>query len=146
VNAADFVDRLRERGLYVQLDDDRLLLELEDGCPRPTDEERRLLKDLTPQLVAHLRGVDWSQVSLYALDRVLEIAVPWSDVPLVLAPGCRIAGVLREHDPLPGRVWCVCEVCDLLLKGMGKEDARKIAETKLAFGGVLVGVRRERKQ
>ncbi len=111
------------------------------------DAEREALRAHKAAVLALLRerqartvaGTDWSRVSLYTLDRVLEVAVPWSDVPLILAPGCRIARELRERDPKPGRVWCVCEV--LLLTGVTPDDARKVAEAKLMFGGAVVGAR-----
>ena len=99
---------------------------------------------------AVLRGralsVDWDRVSLYRLDKVLEVAVPWADVPLILAPGCRSARELRDRDQKPGRVWCTCEVLDLLLTNVPCEDARKIGEAKLVFGGTVAGVRAERER
>lgn len=87
-------------------------------------------------------GVDWTTVPLYALNKVLEIAVPFADVPLILAPSCRVAAELRARESRPGPVWCVCEVLDLLLGGVTPEDARKVAATKLTLGGAVTGVRR----
>lgn len=75
---------------------------------------------------------------------MLEIAVPWSDVPLILAPGCRIARELRERDSRPGRVWCVCEALDLLLTGVTPQDARKVGEARLLFNGHSVRVSERR--
>lgn len=86
------------------------------------------------------RGADWSYVSLYSLDRVLEVSVPWSDTRLLIAPGCRIARELRALDSKPGRVWCVCEVLDLLLSGVTPDDARRIAEAKIALDGTTTTV------
>jgi hypothetical protein len=91
-----------------------------------------------------LAGVDWSRVSLIALDRVLEVAVPWSDVALIVAPGCRIARELREREPRPGRVWCACEALDLLLSRATPEDARRIADARLTFDGEAIRVVPER--
>ena len=88
-------------------------------------------------------GVDWTRVSLYALDRILEVAIPWSDVSLVIAPGCRIASQLRARDPKPGRVWCTCEVLDLLLTGVPPEDALKVVQAKMVLNGAIAGVRQE---
>lgn len=132
------------------------LSEREDGAlvitPRVVleDAEREALRAHKAAVLALLRerqartvaGTDWSRVSLYTLDRVLEVAVPWSDVPLILAPGCRITRELRAQDPHPGRVWCACELADLLLTGVTPADARKVAETKLAVAGAVVGAQR----
>jgi hypothetical protein len=70
---------------------------------------------------------------------VLELAVPWSDVRLLIAPGCRTARELRATDPRPGRVWCACEVLDLLFSGVAPEDARKITEERVTFDATLAG-------
>lgn len=114
-----------------------------------TATEIEVLKTLKSDVINYLRqrgarpegiNVDWSRVSLWQLDRVLEITVHWADVPLILAPGCRIARELRERDSKPGRVWCVCEALDLLLTNVPPDDARKIAEAKLLFGGNMAGV------
>lgn len=67
--------------------------------------------------------------------------MPWSDVRLVLAPGCRVARELRAQEAKPGRVWCTCEILDLLLSGVAPDDARKIAETRLTFDATLAGVK-----
>lgn len=83
------------------------------------------------------------RVPLRALTRVLEVAVPWCDVPLLIAPGCRVARELRQADAKPGRVWCVCEVLDLLLTNVSPGDARKVAEAKLLMDGAVAGARRE---
>lgn len=87
-------------------------------------------------------GTDWRRVRLTDLHHVLDIAVPWTDVPLILAPGCRIARELRALAPRPGRVWCVCEVLDLILSGVTPDDAPKIAEAKVLFTGAVLGARR----
>lgn len=112
-----------------------------------TPQETELLRQAKPDVLAYLRGraigMDWSKVSLWSLDKILEIVVPWSDVRLVVAPGCRLARELRAQDPKPGRVWCVCEVLDLLLSGVTPADARKIGEAKLALDGNVTGVRQE---
>ena len=82
-------------------------------------------------------------MSLPALDRVLEVAVPWADLPLIVAPGCRIARELRDREARPGRVWCVCEALDLLLTGVKPEDARKVAEARLTLDAPAVRVTSE---
>lgn len=113
-----------------------------------TPTEREVLTTMKAEVLAVLRarqaradhgGVDWTTVPLYSLDKVLEIIVPFYDVPLVIAPGCRIAAELRARDARPGRVWCTCELLDVLLTGMRPEDARKLAEAKLALGATLTG-------
>lgn len=109
------------------------------------DADRAALRRHKESVLALLRGrtlrPDWARVTIYDLSRVLEVAVPWSDVRLILAPGCRVARQLRETDPRPGRVWCTCEVLDLLLTGVTPEDARKVAEAKVLMGGAVVGVK-----
>lgn len=133
---------LEARGLRLELDG-------ADVMVRPvtsiTADDVEVLTKNKAAVVALLRGrsagVDWSMVSLYQLDRVLEIAIPYSDTNLIIAPGCRIAGQLRAQDPTPGRVWCVCEVLDLLLIGASPEHARAVAEAKIAFGARIGSVR-----
>jgi len=146
VTAAAFIEKLRARGLYLELDGPALVIEAEEGAARMTPDEREALKALKPEVIAFLRGrtlgTDWTRVSLYQLDRVLELSVPWSDVRLIIAPGCRLARELRARDPKPGRVWCTCEVLDLLLTGITPEEAWKVAEAKLALAGAVVGARR----
>ena len=144
MTAETLVARIEARGL-------RLVRRGEIVAVRPAGQlatdERAAMRRLRPEIVVLLRtraiGVDWSCVSLYSLDRVLEVAVPWSDVRLVIAPGCRIARELRASDPQPGRIWCVCQVSDLLLSGVTPEDARKITEARLAFDAHLAGVNKE---
>jgi hypothetical protein len=142
MKAAEFVAAMRRKGADIVLEPDgSLVIELEDGAPRPTEADKRRLQEMKSEIIAHLSGVDWSRVSIYQLDRVLEIAVPWSDVPLLLAPGCRIAAELRSRDPKPGRVWCTCEVIDLMLTGVSPADVRKVAQTKMVFGGTVTARR-----
>jgi hypothetical protein len=144
VSAAELVALAEKAGL---------LLEPREGgvlhvAPRErlTPALREALAAMKSEVLAVLRGrslgVDWTRIRLHDLDRVLELAVPWADVPLILAPGCRIARALRESDPRPGRVWCTCEILDLLLTGIGPEDARRIAEAKLMLNGNVGGARR----
>lgn len=106
---------------------------------------REALVSMRPEILDLLRGealgTDWTTVNLWQLDKVLEIAVPWSDVRLVIAPGCRIARELRSSDPKPGRVWCSCEILDLLLSGVTPGDARQIAETRITFDATFGGFR-----
>jgi len=143
VTAAALVEALEARGARLSERDGDLVVK-----PRGILQEadREVLRAHKAAVLAVLRaralGTDWSRVSLYQLDRVLEVAVPWTDVPLILAPGCRLARELRDRDPRPGRVWCTCEVLDLLLSGVTPENARKVAEAKLGLGGAVVGARR----
>jgi hypothetical protein len=144
VTASALVAALEARGLRLELEGSRIVVERVDGALHVTKEEIGAIRSMESSVIAFLRGrtlgVDWSRLSLYQLDRVLEIAVPWFDLPLILAPGCRLARELRARDPNPGRVRCVCEVLDLLLSGVTVEDARKMGEARLTFGGALAGV------
>ena len=99
--------------------------------------------DILRKLRARSLGTEWSTVPLSSLDRILEVMVPWSEINILLVPGCRIARDLRALDPKPGRVWCTCEVLDLLLSNLPPDDARKIAEAKMLMAGELRGVARE---
>jgi hypothetical protein len=142
VKAAELVYDLEARGVDVRERDGDVVI-TPAKLVRPAELDA--LRTLKPHVLAYLRGktlgTDWSRVSLWELDRVFEIAVPWADVPIILAPGCRIARELRAREVKPGRVWCVCEVLDTLLSGVAAEDARKVADAKLAFGGTIQGVR-----
>ena len=145
----EFVRQLEGQGFRLRVQGSNLII---NPARRVTSTIKETLAELGPEIARHLHhrqtprvvGVDWSRVGLYQLDRVLEVAVPWSDVRLVIVPGCKIARRLRATDPKPGRIWCVCEVSDLLLSGVTPEDARKIAATRLMFDATLDGVTRER--
>lgn len=80
--------------------------------------------------------------SLRALTENLEVVVPWSKVNLLIVPGCRKAKDLRSKDRHPGRVWCVCEVLDLLLTKVTPDDATAVAQAKLLFAGGVTRVTR----
>lgn len=142
---------LEARGVTLRPAGQQIAFEAPVGAMRDADREAirahkaAVLVLLRAREARVVPGVDWSRVSLTQLDRVLEVAVPWADVPVILAPGCRIARELRARDSSPGRVWCVCEVWDLLLTGVKPEDARKVAEARLMFGGAVVSVRQERR-
>jgi hypothetical protein len=131
---ADFVGQLEARGVILRERDGGL-------AARParaiTPTEREVLAMMKDDILSYLRGrpfgAAWDKVSLYKLDKILEVAVPWSDVQLLIAPGCKVAKELRAHDPKPGRIWCTCEILDLLLTNVPPEDARKIAEARLLF-------------
>jgi hypothetical protein len=134
---------LRERGIGLWLEAGRVVVEVDPDGARPTAEELRAVKAMQARLVTYMtardHGIEYMHVSLYQLGRILEVAVPWSDVRLLIAPGCRIARELRASDPRPGRVWCVCEVLDLLLSGVTPEDARGMAEARTMFDATLAG-------
>lgn len=108
------------------------------------DAEREALRSHKAEVIRVLRvralGLTWSRLSLYSLDRVLEVEVPWSDQRLIIAPGCRVARELRAVDRKPGRIWCACEVLDLLLTNVTPDDARRIAEAKVELGGTTESV------
>ena len=109
-----------------------------------TPELRGALKAQKPAIRSLLRdralGTDWTRVGLWQLKRVLEVAVLWSNTRLVIAPGCKLAGELRATDPKPARIWCSCEVSDLLLSGVTPDDAQKIGEARLIFDATLDGI------
>jgi hypothetical protein len=136
VNAAELLHDLEARGVRVREREGAVVL-APAKLARPADLNALRAHKAAVLLILRTRalGTDWSRVSLQELDRVLEVAVPWSDLSLILAPGCRVARELRDRDPKPGRVWCVCEVIDLLLAAVTPGDARTIAEAKLDFAG-----------
>ena len=142
MTVSDVIQGLEARGARLRLREDGAVAIRPKGVATPTELE--VLTTLREDVAAHLRGrpfgADWAKVSLWQLDKVLEVAVPWSDVRLLIAPGCRIARELRATDPKPGRVWCSCEILDLLLSGVTPEDARKIAPTRLDFDATIRGV------
>jgi hypothetical protein len=143
VTAAQVVAALEARGVTVTERAGALVLRPPEAVT-PADIE--ILKASKAEVISVLRrraiGADWTRVSLWRFDKVLEVAVPWTDVPLVIAPGCRIARELRAADAKPGLVWCVCEVADLLLSGVRPEDAKMIAETCTTFDGTLTVITR----
>ena len=141
VIAEAVVAALEARGVKLRVDGAEIVAR---PASRVTPEDVAILKHAKSEVVSLLRGrdlgTDWTRVSLYQLDKVLEIEIPGWEVRMILAPGCRIARELRATDPKPGRVWCVCEVSDLLLSGVTPEDARKIAEARLMFDATLDGI------
>jgi hypothetical protein len=142
VTPALLVESLERRGLRLKVDGTDLVVKPQAGV---TPQDIQTLKAMKPGVIAYLRGrdlgVDWSTVALAKLDRVLELEVPGWDAHLILAPGCRIARELRAEEPKPGRVWCVCEVLDLLLMNVPPDDARRVAEVKFMLGSALEGTR-----
>lgn len=140
----ELVARVEARGAAVVARGDAVIVR-----PRGvlSEVERGAFQTRQGEILAHLRGrvfgADWTRVGLRALDRILEIEVPGWDLRLVLAPGCRVAREIRETDPKPGRVWCVCEILDLLTSGVSPEDARGVAEARITFDAEHQGVRKE---
>jgi hypothetical protein len=80
--------------------------------------------------------IDITKLSMGKLTKVLELAVPWCAQSVFIAPGCHIARRLAEVHGR-GRVWCTCEVLDMLLSHVSPDEARKIAEAKLTFDGAV---------
>ncbi len=145
-DAARLLDDLTLRGVRLRVDGEVLSFEAPVGTLTTADREALrahkvavlgLLRERQAKILA-----DVIHVPLRALTRVLEVAVPWADVPLLIAPGCRVARELRQADSRPGRVWCVCEVLDLLLTNVPPDDARKIAEARLTFDADTITVSR----
>ena len=147
MTVSDVIQGLEARGARLRIREDGALTIRPKGVATATELE--VLTTLREDVAAHLRGrpygADWTHVSLLQLDKVLEVALRWSDVRLVIAPGCRIARELRASDPKPGRIWCCCEIGDLLLSGVTPGDAQKIAEMRIAFGAAMTGVRKARR-
>jgi hypothetical protein len=102
------------------------------------DREALLAHKAALLALVRSRTAQVARLNLWSLDRVVEVAVPWSDVRLLIAPGCRVARELRASDSKPGRVWCCCEVIDLLLSGLTPEDARKVGQTRTEFDATQV--------
>jgi hypothetical protein len=82
-----------------------------------------------------------TQVSLYPIDKVVEVAVPWADVTFFIAPGCRMAHQLAEQFGW-GRGWCTCEILDLVVAAVRPADARKVGEAKVFMNGAVTSARR----
>jgi hypothetical protein len=145
VTPAELVGALEARGLRFQVRAGNLVA---SPAGVLTDAERAALSQAKPAVLALLRERqarlldDVAKVKLRDLTRVLEVAVDWCDVPLLIAPGCKVAQALRAADPKPGRIWCVCEVLDLLLTSVPREDAQKIGQAKVALSGTITGARR----
>jgi hypothetical protein len=74
------------------------------------------------------------RTKITALDKILEVSVPWADQTLFLAPGCKVAARLSTEFGR-GRVWCVCELLDLVFSGIRGEDLKKVMDIKLTFDG-----------
>ena len=79
---------------------------------------------------------------LARLGVLIECAVPWAKKTLFLVPGPVVTEQLVGHGVSRGRIWTAAEVADLLLAGVTREDAVKIAGTKVQFGGTVTGVAR----
>ncbi len=146
MNAQELLAALESRGAELEVMDGHVAVTLVEGDSLKP-EEREALMAHKPELRACLSQrqapptADWLRVRLADLDRVLEVAVPWAEVPLLIVPGCRRAEALRAADPNPGRVWCTCQVIDLILSGVTPRDAQAIAQAALAFDGSVQGVR-----
>jgi hypothetical protein len=142
VTAGELAAALGARGLRLHDDDGQLVA----VSPRSklTDDDREALRAHKAALLALVRSrtAQVVQVNLWSLDRILEVAVPWSDARLLIAPGCRIARQLRAIDPTPGRVWCVCELADLVLSGVTEDGGRKTGETRITFDAVMTEIRK----
>jgi len=153
LEVGDVIRGLEARGATVSVRRDGALTVRPKGVATP--DEIEVLGRLRKEAVGYLfwtagrtedliAGLDWSRAKLHDVNEaLLEISVPWSGVRLVIAPGCRIARELRASDLSPGRVWCACEVIDLLLSGVTPEDARAVAEARLALEAEHLGVRKE---
>ena len=142
MTAPALVAELEARGVTLCERDGRLIIRPSKAV---TVEETAQLRQAKAEVLALLRGrslgVDWSRISLYQLDTVVEVVVPWADASIILAPGCRIARAIRSTDPQPGRVWCTCEVLDLLLTNVPGADTRRVGAAKVALQGMVVGVK-----
>jgi hypothetical protein len=141
MTAADLVEALEGRGVRLaERDRGRLSIRPADRVrPEELDALRREKAVVLALLRGRALGVGWSRIQLNQLNRVLELPIPGWDQSLVIAPGCRVTRELRSQDPKPGRVWCVCEILDLIIMNVPPADARKVAEATLMFDSTITG-------
>ena len=136
------VRQLAAKGIDVVLLGGDVVLEVE-GEARPTPEEKEMVREQREALRTYVLRRDLppiARVRLDQLDRVLEVAVPWADYRLLITPGCAAARQLREVDAMPGRIWCVCEVLNMMLTGATRDHARMVAEWKALLAGRVENV------
>jgi hypothetical protein len=144
---------LESRGVRVVERDGNLVI-----TPRQAlrEDERQALREHKPAVLALLRErqprvdqipnagepsdrtADVAALSLYQLDRIIEIAVPALRQTLFIVPGPAQARELEAEGIGRGRIWDTAEVLDLLLAGVTAQDARSLAEMKLGIAGTVV--------
>jgi hypothetical protein len=95
--------------------------------PAELELVRSIKAGVLPHPPARSLGVDSSTLGLYRLDHILEVRGPWSDHPLILAPG---------------GIWRVCEAPALLLSSGTLSDGQKIAGIKTMFDTLVRGATR----
>jgi hypothetical protein len=139
VTAAQAVAEARRHGCRLKLEDGRPVLYGRPGSlPEPILDTLKANRESVAALLATEEPPaplpEVARVSLYQLDKVLEIVVPWSDQTLFLAPGCRVARQLAERYG-QNHVRCVCAVLDFFLRG----DAPAILEAARLFDGRIDG-------
>lgn len=142
MTAAEVLSGFRRRGVKLWPAGDRLRYAAPEGLLTAADlaalaEVKMAVLELLKDELAALPAV-----RLGALNRVLEVAVPWAELPLLFVPGCRLAERLRATEARPGRVWCTCELRELLLTGLEPLEARLVAEAKVALDGRVAAVAR----
>ena len=145
MTAVEIIANLEARGISLELDESCGFV-IETNGPRPTPDDMVALRAEKDEIVDALRARQAApaterplpeplEMPLHKLTNILVLDVPWCAQPVYIAPGCGVARRLaRGHGH--GRVWCVCEVLDLLFSRISPSDARKIAEGKLMFDGV----------
>jgi len=143
VTALELLRDLEARGVQLHLKPgDRFAYVAPEGALAESDlsalreHKGQVLGLLRARAEGTFEGV--AGTSLWALDRVVEVEVPWHNETLFFSPGPGRTQQLEDEGISRGRVWCTCELLDLLLTGVTPEDARAIAEAKLAFGGATV--------
>lgn len=143
MTASEVLSGLRRRGVKLWPAGQRLRYAAPEGLLTAADlaalaEAKAAVLELLEAELATLPAL-----RLAALDRVLEVAVPWAELPLLFVPSCRVAERLRASEASPGRVWCTCELRELLLTGLEPAEARAVAEAKAVLDGRLVAAARE---
>lgn len=146
MTAADVIADLEARGVRLQATGQGLDYEAPEGALRPSDLEA--LRAHKAAILALLRerperaAEDVSRTSLWSLDRIVELAVPWWPETLFIVPGPVHARKLKAEGVSPGRIWDVAEPLDLLLVGVTPDDARSVAEERLRTAGTIVTARK----
>ena len=136
------ISALESRGVSVTVDGEELVLR---PARAVTAADVAALRERKAEILGLLRardlGADWRAISLYEVDKIVELRIPGFETTLILCPGCRVAQELRKTDSQPGRIWCVCEVIDLVTSGVTPGDARAVAQARVLFDAQGTGVR-----
>ena len=72
--------------------------------------------------------------------QMLEIRVPWDPEPLWFVPTAEAIEPLVAEGVNPGRIWTAAALRELLAAGVTKDQARRVAETRIAFEADVVEI------